>query len=154
MGSTTTLPEACKLTSDHDPDIVILAETRMRTEGRDRLHLAEALPDYKRHLTCKKAIENMRAGERTRAAGVAIAVHKRLTAHASVEKGLVNNEAVAGHCQLITLKPQGSDEIDVWAAYIYIYHMTYRRLSERREVYQLLREKRYKKADKQSRQEA
>ena len=65
---------------------------------------------------------------------MAIAVHRRLTRHASVSYAMLNSPAAAGHCQLITLQPAGSDAIDVWG--MYMPHD----MQERRQVYLLLRD--------------
>ena len=46
--------------------------------------------------------------ERTGAAGVAIAVHKRLARQASTTPGMLNSAAARGHCQVITLHHQGA----------------------------------------------
>ena len=59
----------------------------------------------------------MREGECTIAAGVAIAVHSKLTAHDSLKVLALNHPAASGHCQKISLQPAGSDAVDIRAVY-------------------------------------
>ena len=98
-----------------------------------RQRLAEALPDYILHTSCKNPATK-RDGQRAGAAGLAIAIHKKLTTHASISLAMLNSQAAAGHCQMITLHPPGSDTIDIWGVYI-----PWDR-TERRQVYEVLRE--------------
>ena len=59
-------------------------------------------------------------------------MHRRLKRHASQSYAMLNSPAAAGHCQIITLRPAGSDAIDVWG--MYIPHV----IQERKQVDQLL----------------
>ena len=133
-GLTTVLEELTKLAHDHDPDFIVLTETKLRDKGLGKQCLMAALPEYRLHTSCKKNNETAWQGERSGSAGVAIALHSRLTRHASVSFAMLNNQAAAGHCQLITLQPAGSDAIDIWG--VYMPHDT----KEREQVYQLLRD--------------
>ncbi len=72
-GMTTVLEELTKLAHDHDPDFIVITETKLRNKGLGRQRLAAALPDYRLHTSCKKDASSTRQGERTGAAGVAIA---------------------------------------------------------------------------------
>ena len=62
-----------------------MTETKLRKTSRYRKKLTEALKDYVVHTSCKRDTPNMREGERTGAAGVAIAIHKKLAAHGSLK---------------------------------------------------------------------
>jgi exonuclease III len=98
---TTVLEELEKLAHDHDPDFIVITETKLRNKGLGRQRLAAALPGCRLHTSCKEDASSTRQGERTGAAGVAIAVHRRLTRHASVSYAMLSSPAAAGHCQLI-----------------------------------------------------
>ena len=74
----------------------------------------------------------MREGERTGAAGVAIAIHKKLTVYDSLKVLPLNHPAASGHCQKVSIQPAGSDAVDIWA--VYMPHD----MDVRREVYQVL----------------
>ena len=127
-GLTTVLEELEKLAHDHNPDFIVITETKLRIKGRGRQRLAAAVPDYRLHISCKKDGGSTCQGECTGAAGVATAVHRRLTRHASVWYAMLNSPAAAGHCQA------GSDALDVWG--VYMPHD----IQERQQVYQLLRD--------------
>jgi len=74
----------------------------------------------------------MREGERKGAAGVAIAIHKKLAAHGSLKVTPLNAPAASGHCQKICMQQAGSDVVDLWA--VYLPHD----MAVRRQVYQVL----------------
>jgi len=131
-GLTTVLHELTHLVEQHAPDFVILTETKLRKKSRYRKKLTEALEDYAVHTSCKRDTPDMREGERTGAAGVAIAIHKKLAAHGSLKVTPLNAPAASGHCQKICLEPAGSDAIDLWA--VYMPHD----MAVRRQVYQVL----------------
>ena len=84
------------------------------------------------HTSCKRDTPNMREGERTGTAGVAIAIHKKLAAHGSHKVTPLNAPAASSHCQRICLQPAGSDAVDIWA--VYMPHD----MAVRRQVYQVL----------------
>ncbi len=109
-----------------------MTETKLRKTSRYRKKLTEALKDYVVHTSCKRDTPNMREGERTGAAGVAIAIHKKLAAHGSLKVTPLNAPAASGHCQRICLQPAGSDAVDIWA--VYMPHD----MAVRRQVYQVL----------------
>jgi len=117
-GLTTVLHELTHLVQEHAPDFVILTETKLRKLSRYRKKLTEALEDYVVHTSCKRDTPNMREGERTGAAGVAVAIHKKLAAHGSLKVTPLNAPAASGHCQRICLQPAGSDAVDIWAVYM------------------------------------
>ena len=106
-GLTTVLQELTQLVEEHNPDFVVLTETKLRKGSTYRRRLTEALEDYVVHTSCKRDILNMREGERTGAAGVAIAIHKKLTAHDSLKVLPLNHPAASGHCQ----KPLQQQEV-------------------------------------------
>ena len=133
MSLTTVQDELVRIVHEHKPDVIVLTETKMRRQGRTRQRLAEALPEYELYTSCKPDLEDPRPGERW-AAGVAMAVHKSLTRHASVTHQLLNGPAASGHCQWITLQPAGSDALNLWAVYI-PHDMTLRK-----QVHQVLRD--------------
>ena len=103
-GLTTVLQELTQLVEEHNPDFVVLTETKLRKGSTYRRRLTEALEDYVVHTSCKRDILNMREGERTGAAGVAIAIHKKLTAHDSLKVLPLNHPAASGHCQKFSLQ--------------------------------------------------
>ena len=80
-GLTTVLHELTHIVEQHAPDFIILTETKLRKNSKYRKKLTEALEDYIVHTSNKRDEPNMRAGERTGAAGVAIAIHKKLATH-------------------------------------------------------------------------
>ncbi len=130
-GLTTVIYELTHLVEQHAPDFVILTETKLRKKSRYRKKLTETLEDYVVHTSCKRETPDMREGERTGAAGVAIAIHKKLAAHGSL-KVTLNAPAASGHCQKIRLQPAGSNALDLWA--VYMPHD----MAMRRQVYQVL----------------
>ena len=105
----------------------------MRRQCKTKQRLAEALPEYQLYTSCKPDPENPRPEERW-AAGVAVAVHKSLTRHASATHQLLNNPAASGHCQWVTLQPAGSDTLNLWA--VYMPHD----MELRKQVYKVLRD--------------
>ena len=131
-GLTTVLQELTQLVEEHNPDFVVLTETKLRKGSTYRKRLTEALEDYVVHTSCKRDTPDMREGERTGAAGVAIAIHKKLTAHDSLKVLPLNHPAASGHCQKVSIQPAGSDAVDIWA--VYMPHD----MVIRREVYQVL----------------
>ena len=131
-GLTTVLHELTHLVEQYAPDFVILTETKLRKTSRYRKKLTEALEDYVVHTSCKRDTPDMREGERTGAAGVAIAIHKKLAAHGSLKVTPLNAPAASGHCQRVCLQPTGSDAVDIWA--VYMPHD----MAVRRQVYQVL----------------
>ena len=133
MGLTTVQDELVRIVDEHKPDVIVLAETKMRRQGKTRQRLAAALPEYQLYTSCKPDPENPRPGERW-AAGVAMAVHKSLTRHASAAHQLLNKPAASGHCQWVTLQPAGSDALNLWA--VYMPHD----MELRKQVYQVLRD--------------
>jgi len=126
------LHELTHLGEHQAPDFIVLTETKLRKNSRYRKKLTEALEDYVVHTSCKRDTPNMREGERTGAAGVAIAFHKKLAVHDSLKVTPLNAPAASGHCQRICLQPAGSDAVDMWAV-----HMPHD-MAVRRQVYQVL----------------
>ena len=112
MGLTTVQDELVRIVDEHEPDVIVLTETKMRRQGKTRQKLAEALPEYQQYTSCKPDTGNPRPGERW-AAGVAMAVHQSMTRHASVTQRLLNKSAASGHCQWIKLHPAGSDALNL-----------------------------------------
>ena len=108
------LQELTQLVEEHNPDFVVLTETKLRKGSTYRRRLTEALEDYVVHTSCKRDILNMREGERTGAAGVAIAIHKKLTAHDSLKVLPLNHPAATGHCQKFSLQPAGTPSSCRW----------------------------------------
>ncbi|KAA6421549.1 MAG: hypothetical protein FRX49_08493 [Trebouxia sp. A1-2] len=133
-GLTTVVHELTHLVEQHAPDFVVLTETKLRKKSKYRKKLTEALEDYIVHTSCKRDTPNMREGERTGAAGVAIAIHKKLAAHGSLKVTPLNAPAASGHCQKICLQSAGSDAVDIWA--VYMPHD----MAVRRQVYQVLKD--------------
>ncbi len=129
------MDELAKLVEDHDPDIIMLCATKLRRKSLARQELRKCLTDYELRTSCREDTELTREGERTGAAGVAIAIHKRLARQASTTPVMLNSTATRGHCQVITLHPPGGDEIDIWA--VYIPHD----LSLRQQIHQVLKER-------------
>jgi len=117
-GLTTVLHELTHLVEQQAPDFIVLTETKLRKNSRYRKKLTEALEDYVVHTSCNRDTPNMREGERTGAAGVAIAIHKKLAAHGSLKVTRLNAPAASGHCQRICMQPAGSDAVDIWAVYM------------------------------------
>ncbi len=126
------LHELTHLVEQQAPDFIVLTETKLRKNSRYRKKVTEALEDYVEHTSCKRDTPNMREGEHTGAAGVAIAIHKKLAAHGSLKVAPLNAPAASGHCQRICLQPAGSDAVDIWA--VYMPHD----MAVRRQVYQVL----------------
>ena len=126
------LHERTHLVEQHAPDFVILTETKLRKNSRYRKQLTEVLEDYVVHTSCKQDTPDMREGERTGAAGVAIAIHKKLAAHGSLKVTPLKAPAASGHCQKICLQPAGSNAVDLWA--VYMPHD----MAVRHQVYQVL----------------
>ena len=133
MGLTTVQDELVRIVDEHKQDVIVLAETKMRRQRKTNQRLAEALPEYQLYTSCKPDPENPRPEERW-AAGVAVAVHKSLTRHASATHQLLNNPAASGHCQWVTLQPAGSDTLNLWA--VYMPHD----MELRKQVYKVLRD--------------
>lgn len=133
MGLTTVQDELIRIVDEHKPDVITLTETKLQRTGRNEQKLAEELTEYQLYTSCKPDPDGRRPGERW-ATGVAIAVHKRLTRHASATHQLLNGPAASGHCQRIILQPAGSDALELWA--VYMPHD----MALRKQVYQVLRD--------------
>ena len=133
MGLTTVQDELVRMVNEHKPDVIVLTETKLRRQGKNRQRLAQALPEYELYASCKPDSDNPRTGERW-AAGVAMAVHKSLTRYASATHRLLNVPAASGHCQWVTLQLAGSDALQLWA--VYMPHD----MALRQQVYQVLRD--------------
>ncbi len=128
------LHELTHLMKQQAPNFIVLTDTKLRKNSRFRKKLTEALEDYVVHTSCKRDEPNMREGKRTGAAGVAIAIHKKLATHGSLKVDPLNAPiaSASSHCQKICLQPAGSDAINIWA--VYMPHD----MAVRRQVYQVL----------------
>ena len=60
----------------------------------------------------------MRKGEHTGAAGVAIAIHRKLATHALLKVDPLDAPTASGHCQQVRLQPTGSEPVNTWAVYM------------------------------------